>query len=100
MLHNVENQQIHNIMLNMSTELVKSGSLLVKSYGTKYSGLESDIQYFQSHICVKQASKRMNSQICFNICTNHWMVNSKESQLTWFVEKVCKTNKSIRWFHV
>ena len=33
MLHNVENQQIHNWMSNKAIEMVKLGSLLVKSYG-------------------------------------------------------------------
>ena len=72
----------------MSIERVKSEFLLVKSYGTKFSGLASSIQYFPSHI--EQSIH----------CTNHRMINSEESQLTWFVEQVCKTNKSIRRFHV
>ena len=61
-LHNAENQQIHNVMLNMSIELVKSGSTWVKSNGTSLSCQENNIQYFQSHMC--EVSKKMNSQIC------------------------------------
>jgi len=80
----------------MSIEQVKSEFLLVKSYGTKFSGLASSIQYFPSHMC--NTSKQQVEQSIH--CTNHRMINSEESQLTWFVEQVCKTNKSIRRFHV
>ena len=50
MLPNVENQQNHNRMSNKSIEMVKLGSLWVKSYGTKFSALKSNTQYFQSHV--------------------------------------------------